>query len=388
MMAGTGYTTGATGFYSPAAIAQRRAVNEAGQAPHMSLAAHTPNPAYAPWLQQQKQGYAAAQATGNPNTIADFIGGRGSYNRTAALMSAGTLQPGAAWQADLQQHSGGSPTAVAGAQGPLTGYPSHVGTNVGPSGADIGTPPGVGTPAGGPSNTPASTPSTVGGAASGTYTAPNYTPQGTAPSPWTPTTAGNMALDPGYQFRLEQGRKALEGSAAARGGLLSGNTLQGINDYAQGAASQEFGAADQRRRADYSTQYGNFQDQRNFGRSTFESDRNFGQGQFTDARNFNYARDVGDRAFDYQTQTGDRDFNYGRIRDLLAAGLTGTQGQAGSNDRLAAIISAIQQNNGQISGNAAIGNGNIASSAISQAIQQALYQSLFGGGGMGGGGQP
>src|ERR1700757_976619 len=38
-------------------------------------------------------------------------------------------------------------------------------------------------------------------------------------------TGVTEANDPGYQFRLEQGRKALENSAAARGGLLSGNTL-------------------------------------------------------------------------------------------------------------------------------------------------------------------
>jgi len=46
--------------------------------------------------------------------------------------------------------------------------------------------------------------------------------------------------DPGYAFRMSEGMKALEGSAAARGGLLSGNTLRGIQRYGQDMASQEY----------------------------------------------------------------------------------------------------------------------------------------------------
>lgn len=49
--------------------------------------------------------------------------------------------------------------------------------------------------------------------------------------------------DPSYQWRLRQGQKALERSAAARGTLRSGGTLKGMTDYAQGAASQEYQAA-------------------------------------------------------------------------------------------------------------------------------------------------
>lgn len=46
--------------------------------------------------------------------------------------------------------------------------------------------------------------------------------------------------DPGYQFRLDEGQKALERSAAARGLLASGSTLKGIQRFAQGEASQEY----------------------------------------------------------------------------------------------------------------------------------------------------
>lgn len=46
---------------------------------------------------------------------------------------------------------------------------------------------------------------------------------------------------PDYQFRLRQGMDALQNSAAAAGGLYSGNTLRGITEYGQGLAAGEFG---------------------------------------------------------------------------------------------------------------------------------------------------
>lgn len=46
---------------------------------------------------------------------------------------------------------------------------------------------------------------------------------------------------PDYQFRLNQGLNAVQGSAAAQGGLYSGNALRAINDYASGTAANEFG---------------------------------------------------------------------------------------------------------------------------------------------------
>ena len=53
----------------------------------------------------------------------------------------------------------------------------------------------------------------------------------------------NQGIDPGYQFRLAQGQKALENQYNRGGGLVSGNVMQGMQDYTQGQASQEFGAA-------------------------------------------------------------------------------------------------------------------------------------------------
>jgi hypothetical protein len=52
--------------------------------------------------------------------------------------------------------------------------------------------------------------------------------------------ADKFTADPGYAFRMSEGMKALERSAAARGGLLSGATLKGTQRYGQDLASQEY----------------------------------------------------------------------------------------------------------------------------------------------------
>lgn len=49
--------------------------------------------------------------------------------------------------------------------------------------------------------------------------------------------------DPGYQFRVEEGQKAIERGAAARGGLMSGRTLKDLTRFGQGIASEEYGRA-------------------------------------------------------------------------------------------------------------------------------------------------
>lgn len=57
---------------------------------------------------------------------------------------------------------------------------------------------------------------------------------------YTPFGMDQFQQDPGYAFRMQEGMKALERSAAARGGLLSGGMLKGAQQYGQGLASQEY----------------------------------------------------------------------------------------------------------------------------------------------------
>ena len=57
---------------------------------------------------------------------------------------------------------------------------------------------------------------------------------------YTPFGMPQFQADPGYNFRMAEGMKALERSAAARGLLQSGGTLKGIQQYGQNIASDEY----------------------------------------------------------------------------------------------------------------------------------------------------
>lgn len=65
-------------------------------------------------------------------------------------------------------------------------------------------------------------------------------------SQYTPFGMDQFNADPGYQFRMSEGLKALERSAAARGILQSGGTLKDITRFGQDVASQEYQNAFQR----------------------------------------------------------------------------------------------------------------------------------------------
>lgn len=61
-----------------------------------------------------------------------------------------------------------------------------------------------------------------------------------AAAAYTPFGMDQFQADPGYQFRMAEGMKALERSAAARGILSSGQTLKDITRFGQDTASQEY----------------------------------------------------------------------------------------------------------------------------------------------------
>ena len=50
----------------------------------------------------------------------------------------------------------------------------------------------------------------------------------------------DMVTDPGYAFRLSEGLKGLDRSAAARGGLISGGALKAATKYGEEMGSQEY----------------------------------------------------------------------------------------------------------------------------------------------------
>lgn len=56
-----------------------------------------------------------------------------------------------------------------------------------------------------------------------------------------PAGYGGFTASPGYQFRLGEGTRAIEGASAAMGNSLSGNTLRDLTSFGQGIASEEYG---------------------------------------------------------------------------------------------------------------------------------------------------
>lgn len=71
----------------------------------------------------------------------------------------------------------------------------------------------------------------------------NALPELVEASKYKPFTYEDFIVDPGYRFRLQEGLRALDRTAAARGGLLGGNQLRGITQFGQELGSQEYGNA-------------------------------------------------------------------------------------------------------------------------------------------------
>jgi hypothetical protein len=67
-----------------------------------------------------------------------------------------------------------------------------------------------------------------------------------------------MKDDPGYQFRLDEGNKAIERAAAASGRTNSGGTLKALTRYGSDYASGEYGAAYSRFKSDQDTRFNRY----------------------------------------------------------------------------------------------------------------------------------
>jgi hypothetical protein len=132
----------------------------------------------------------------------------------------------------------------------------------------------------------------------------------------------DMQMDPGYAFRLSEGQKALERSAAARGGLLSGSMLKGAQRFGQELGSQEYMNA------------------------------------------FNRA----------QAQLGNR---LGALGSLYGAGQTATQQVAGQAGQMGANVGNLMMSGGQARASGYLGQANALNQALSQGA--GLYGMYSGG---------
>lgn len=94
-------------------------------------------------------------------------------------------------------------------------------------------------------------------------------------------TAADFQKDPGYEFRMAEGQKALERSAAARGSIHGGAALKALARYGQDFASNEYGNAYNRFNADRDRRFGRLSSIAGFGQNAMgqlvSAGGNFGQ---------------------------------------------------------------------------------------------------------------
>jgi hypothetical protein len=105
----------------------------------------------------------------------------------------------------------------------------------------------------------------------------NALPQLVQASKYTPFGQEQFQQDPGYGFRLSEGQKALERSAAARGGLISGGALKAAQRYGQEMGSQEYTNAFNRYQAERQARLGPLQSLTGMGQTTANTIGSAGQ---------------------------------------------------------------------------------------------------------------
>lgn len=150
----------------------------------------------------------------------------------------------------------------------------------------------------------------------------------------------DFEADPGYQFRLEEGLRAINQTAAARGSFQSGNTLRDAATFASGLASQEYGNA-----------FARFNTNRNFDFATFQ-----------------------DR---YNRERLERDNAFGRLTYLTGVGERGVNTATAAGNAFAAAQQNALQANAQNQGNAAISRGNAlanAATGVANGVNNAIGQ--------------
>lgn len=244
-----------------------------------------------------------------------------------------------------------------------------------------------GPPAGGGGATPP--PAAGGGAGAGYLGPPTGNVQSSAGAG--PVGQPNWAnidvskfLDPNVQWRIGQGTAALENSAAAKGGLLSGSALKGISDYANNQAGQAYADAQNAAFRDRDFMRGTYTNDRDYQTALDEWNKNFGQHQYEfgvganqwdrnfgeQQRRFDTGVNQDDRNFFYNANRDDRNFNYQSLMDLARLGQYGTTGNAGLLDSLARYLSANTIASGQAGASGTMGGAN----AINQIISQLLGQ--------------
>jgi hypothetical protein len=146
----------------------------------------------------------------------------------------------------------------------------------------------------------------------------------------------DFQADPGYQFRMDQGTRALDSSASARGGLYSGRAAKDLQRFGQGLGAQEYQSAFNRFQTNRSNKLNPLQSLMGAGQTATNLVGVAGQ---------NYATGAGNAMGNYGSQAGENIMGAGNARasGYIGSGnaITGAVGQGVSayqNNRLLDMI--------------------------------------------------
>ena len=176
----------------------------------------------------------------------------------------------------------------------------------------------------------------------------------------------DFEADPGYAFRQSEGMKALERSAAARGNLLSGSTMKGIQRFGQDLASQEYTNAFNRYQVNRSNQLNPLQSLMGAGQSATNVQTGvqgqLGQNQATNLYNAGAARasgyvgsanalsgalgSIGDIATGFPTYQAQNKFMEAQTNALNRGDYGGYGGYGGGRDYGRTLLPAMNFNTG------------------------------------------
>lgn len=174
------------------------------------------------------------------------------------------------------------------------------------------------------------------------WTTPFQYPSFEAPAAFKAPTSEEAFNDEGFKFTLGQGRQALERSAAARGTLLTTGTLKDLDQFSQGAASQQYDKV-------YGRRLGEYQMAGGLARQDYARD---------------YDKALGEYRQSYDIFNNNQDRPYSKLLGLAGMGFQGTQSLLGAGQGYAGMYGNTLGNMGAGMGNAYMGGGNAAASGI------------------------
>lgn len=169
------------------------------------------------------------------------------------------------------------------------------------------------------------------------------------PGKFVAPTGADYQNDPGYQFRLAEGQKALERSAAARGTATGGAALKAAARYGQDYASNEYGNVYERALKGYATNAAAGLDKYNTELGAFNTNANTGLNAF----NTNYG-----------VWRGNQTDAFNRLASLAGLGQTAAGQLSNAGSAAAGNVAGINSNLANLVGNFGTQGANAAAAGI------------------------